>query len=245
VVRQSGHAVFTIDKHNESYLLPFPDVYAKSVLTGSPYPELQGTYKIFSTSGLTAEIIFGSKTRRLLSGGERNVFSASIYKTNDKSKKSFYELGGSWSDSWEVKDGSGKELYTYDLSDAKNKPVTMNLAPPEKQSPWESRRAWKDVAEPLRAGDFGKALSAKSKIETAQREMRKKEKAEGRTWESAFFRRVDDESKEGQLSQLLEIVGKDADSQSILGSDGIWRFDQERAKAWRSGQRSWPETPFG
>lgn len=245
MVRQSGHAVFTIDKYDESYLLPFPDVYAKSILTGSPYPELQGTYKIFSTSGMTAEITFGSKTRSLLSGGDRNHFSASIHKTADNAKKSFYNLEGSWSDAWKVNDGKGKELYKYDLSDSKNKPATMMLQPPEKQNPWESRRAWKDVAEPLRAGDFSKALNAKSKIETAQREMRKKEKAEGKQWESAFFRRVDDEKNEGRLGELLETLGKDEDSMNVLGSHGVWRFDATKAEAWREGRTSRPETPFG
>lgn len=219
------------------------------MLTGSPYPELNGTYKIFSTSGLTAEINFGSTTRNLLSGNQRNMFHASIYHTKDSSKTKLYELSGSWSDSWKVKDGKGKELYTYDLADAKNQPSPMILATPEKQSPWESRGAWRDVAEPLKTGDYQKALSAKSKLENAQREMRKREKAEGKRWETGFFYKVDVEANtsngSGKLAQLMEAVGNDEQIRRMLGTDGCWRFDQEKARNWREGQRSRPETPFG
>ena len=246
-MRQSGHATYKVDKHKESYILPFPDVYAKSVLTGSPYPELNGTYRIHSTSGLTAEINFGGKPKRLsLTGTDRNYFEASIYKTMDKTKKNLYESRGIWSDAWTVKDGKGKELYTYDLSDPKNQPAPMMMAPLDKQSPWESRRAWRDVAEPLQEGDFSKALNAKSKLENGQRDMRKREKAEGKKWDQAFFSKVDETQEKsaegGALSKLLETLDND-EVKNILGSDGCWRFDASKAEKWREGQRSRPEAP--
>lgn len=236
----------SVDKYKESYLLPFPDVYAKSVLTGSPYPELNGTYRIYSTSGLTAEVSFGGRSKRLsLTGGERNYFEASIYKTNDQGRRKAYQLSGIWSDKWSVKDGQGKEMYTYDLADHKNQPAPMMMAPLDKQSPWESRRAWRDVAEPLREGDFSKALNAKSKLENAQRDMRKREKAEGKKWDQAFFSKVDDSvgtSSEGVLSKLMKTLDND-EVKNILGSDGCWRYDAAKAKKWREGQRSRPEAP--
>ena len=247
VVRQSGHAVLTIDHHKESYIIPFPDVYVKSLLTGSPYPELDGKYRISSTSGLTAEINFGQKTKtKLFTGGERNWFEASIFKTNDKSKKHFFNLSGSWSDAWDVKDGEGKELFKFDLSAPENEPAPMMLAPLEKQNPWESRRAWKNVSEPLANGEFSIALSAKSTIENAQRDMRKGEKAEGKTWEQAFFTKVDEgneRSNGSALSKLTEILGKE-EVKNIMGSDGCWRFDAAKAKRWNEGQRSRPDAPY-
>ncbi len=217
------------------------------MLTGSPYPELNGSYRIHSTSGLTAEVTFGAKSKVLsLSGGERNYFEASIYKTNHQSRKKAYQLSGIWSDSWSVKDGQGKELYTYDLSDEKNQPAPMMMAALDKQSPWESRRAWRGVADPLREGDFGKALTAKSKLENAQRDMRKREKAEGKTWEQAFFSKIDrDDQKSSQggvLSKLMNALDG-AEVKNILGSDGCWRYDATKAKKWREGQRLRPEAP--
>ena len=214
-------------------------------MTGSPYPELDGTYRIYSTSGVTAELVFGGKRKMLsLSGGERNHFEASIYKTKDPKKTKFFDMGGVWSESWSVKDGKGKELYTYDLSDAKNQPAPLIMAPLDKQSPWESRRAWKGVADPLAEGNSSKALDAKSKLENAQRDMRKREKAEGKTWDQAFFSKVEDEARaEGSAhSTLLELLDN-SEVKSILGGDGGWRFDAAKAKKWREGQRSRPEGP--
>lgn len=247
VVRQSGHAVLTVDKYKESYLFPFPDVYAKNVITGSPYPELYGTYKLFSTSGFTAEITFGGKSKNPFSSGERNAFEACIFKTKDSLKKPVFKLNGVWSDKWTIADGKGKEIATYDLSDPKNKPAPMSL--PEKSNPWESRFAWKDVAEPLRQGDYSTALNAKSKLEQAQRDMRKQEKESGKKWESAFFRRVDEEQETSQestaLATLLSEAKGSVEVKDVLGSHGCWRFDAEKEKQWRAGKTSWPATPLG
>ena len=176
------------------------------------------------------------------------MFEASIYRANDQARKNVYELSGSWSESWEVRDGKGKGLYTYDLSDAENQPAPMHLAPLEKQSPWESRRAWNSTAESLKEGDFGKALGAKSKLENGQREMRKRERAEGKTFDLAFFSRTDDDKErlgeEDTLAKLMEAVDKN-EVKNILGGNGIWRFDAAKAKKWRAGQRSRPDTPMG
>lgn len=249
VVRQSGHAILTVDKHKESYLFPFPDVYAKNVLKGSPYPELYGTYSLFSTSGFTAEIHFGGKSKNPFSSSDRNEFEAIIYKSQDSSKNALFKLKGIWSDSWTISDATGEVLSKYSLSDPANQPVTMKLAPVDKQSPWESRRAWKDVAVPLSEGDFSTALNAKSKLEQAQRELRKKETAANQKWESAFFTLVDGEKESsGQskaLARLLTEMNGTVDRKDIMGSHGCWRFDPEKEKRWRAGQTSWPETPYG
>ncbi|ETN38673.1 uncharacterized protein HMPREF1541_06710 [Cyphellophora europaea CBS 101466] len=247
VVRQSGHAILTVDKYKESYLFPFPDVYAKSILTGSPYPELQGTYKLFSTSGCTAEITFGGKSMNPFSSSERNGFEASVYKTTDASKKSIFQLQGVWSSKWTIADGRGQKISTYDLSDPNNQPVAMRL--PDSPSPWESRRAWKDVAEPLRKGNFSVALDAKSQLEQAQRDLRKKEKASGKKWQSAFFKQVNEGEEASQESKALAMLLAEAkgsiDAKNVLGNNGCWRFDPAKEKKWRAGQTSWPATPFG
>jgi len=249
VVRQSGHALLTVDKHNETYLLPFPDIYAKSVLTGSPYPELSGTYRLASTSGLVADITFGGKSHNPFSSSGRNNFEASIYKSGESSRGRIYEISGVWSDKWTVKDGSGKKLYEYDLSDEKNKPVDMMMASLDKQNPWESRRAWQGVIKGLQEGDFQAALQAKSKLESAQREMRKREKAEGKKWEQAFFVQVSEEEKrqshDRALDHLIESLGRNIDVKNILSTEGCWSFDREKEKKWREGLRQRPESPTG
>lgn len=46
------------------------------------------------------------------------------------------------------------------------------------QDPWETRRAWKDVIVAIKQGNIQRIISEKSKLEEAQRAMRKKETLE-------------------------------------------------------------------
>jgi hypothetical protein len=67
---------------------------------------------------------------------------------------------------------------------------------------------------------------AKSKIENAQRELRKVEKAENREWERRFFKRVDETADE-EFQRLARMVGLTSLESDKTG--GVWRFDKERA----------------
>lgn len=86
---------------------------------------------------------------------------------------------------------------------------------------------------------------AKSKIENAQRELRKVEKNEGRQWERRFFKCLDlNESTDDdsvyqvgkKIWKLLGVSIPDASSGAaspIIDSDktgGVWRFDPESAR---------------
>jgi oxysterol-binding protein-related protein 9/10/11 len=252
VVRQSGHAILTIPaKDNtskpESYLLPFPDVYAKNVITGSPYPELHGVYHLFSTTGYTAELNFGaSKSKNPFSSAERNSFEATISKSVNSSDNTppTFKLTGIWSSKWTIASASDSTETTYDLNAAENAPLPLTLPALQDQSPWESRRAWGDVAEPLAQGDFSAALNAKSKLENAQRELRKKEKDSGRKWEAAFFSSIE-EGADAELARLLEQARGVISKEDVLGRHGVWRFDAARERAWREGRVNWPATPLG
>lgn len=59
-IKQTGHAVLHIDKYDEDYLIPFPDVKVKGFLSGTLYPELDGTYHIIS-SDFISEMKFSGK----------------------------------------------------------------------------------------------------------------------------------------------------------------------------------------
>ncbi|KAI5282155.1 Oxysterol binding protein [Ascosphaera acerosa] len=70
-------------------------------------------------------------------------------------------------------------------------PITpLAVAPLAEQDLWESRRAWHAVTAAIEAGNLDAASAAKSKIENAQRELRRREKAEGRHWRRCFFQKV-------------------------------------------------------
>lgn len=60
----------------------------------------------------------------------------------------------------------------------------------------------------------------KSKIENAQRELRKKEQSEGREWERRFFKRVETCPI---LETLSNSLGEKIESDK---TGGLWRFDQ-------------------
>ena len=64
----------------------------------------------------------------------------------------------------------------------------------------------------------------KGKIEVSQREMRKKEAAEGTQWQRTFFSRV---QSDPLYDKLAKVTGEKIDSDK---TNGIWRFDAEKAK---------------
>ena len=65
----------------------------------------------------------------------------------------------------------------------------------------------------------------KSKIENQQRELRKKEQAEGKEWPRKYFSKV---PHAGPLwDKLAAAVGEKIDSER---TGGIWRFDEEKAR---------------
>jgi len=251
LIRQSGHAVLTVDKYNETYLLPLPDVTARSILSGVPWPELNDTYKIVSSSGYTAEMRFVGKA---FWGGDRNCFEASIYHHADATEDTtapIFTVCGSWSSKFTIRDSNGKEIDVFDLSDPKNAPSPMSIKPVGEQHPWESQRAWGATFEAIRKADHGDVVKQKSKLENAQREMRKKEKTEGRTWETMFFTRrnnneddvddVDDEVVEKLMDQL-----DPSEAHRLRGTNGCWRFSPDKEQRWKAGNGS-PRaaSPFG
>ncbi|OAL35988.1 hypothetical protein AYO20_04649 [Fonsecaea nubica] len=243
MIRQSGHALFKVDKYNETYLLPLPDVCARSVLTGVPWPELNDTYRIISSSGYTAEMRFVGKK---MWGGQRNCFEASIYRTVDSQKKPIFTVSGSWSSKFSIYNSEGKEIDVFDLADPQNQPAPMVMKPLEEQSPWESRRAWGPTFEAIRRTDHHAVVTEKSKLENAQRHLRKLEQKQGKRWETMFFNRCDGASDEDDVVEDLFNQLDDVEADRLRGTNGCWRFDKEKEQRWRQGQGSWrPETPFG
>lgn len=244
LIRQAGHAVLTVDKYHETYLLPLPDVCARGVLSGVPWPELNDVYKILSSSGYTAEMRF---TGKKLWGGERNMFQASIYRTADSGKKPLFKISGSWSSRFTIFDASGEKMEVFDLSDTENEPVPASLVPLGEQSPWESRRAWGPTFDAIRKGDFTAVVNEKSKLENAQRHMRKRELMEGRRWDSMFFSRCTEVGgEEDDVVQRLLGELDFAEAVRLRGTNGCWRFDKAKEERWKNGQGSWrPGSPMG
>lgn len=229
-IQQIGHAVLHVDAFDEDYLVPLPSVKVKGILTGGPYPELNGSYSIVSSSGCVAEVDF-SGTKMLGLGGEKNHVHAAVYGAGDQQKsKPLYSVEGNWAQSFNFMDADGKTMETYDIASAPS--AECRTAPLDEQDPWESRKAWEGVIDAIHAGDMQAVSDNKSSLENAQRALRKESDTSEEAWKPLFFRKDD---RDPVAEDLLKVVGKRLD---VDATCGIWRFDVETAtsldRPWRA-----------
>lgn len=227
-VQQIGHAILHLDHFKEDYLIPLPDVKVKGILTGSPYPELVGSHAIVCSSGYTAQVDFSGCTLLGFSG-EKNHFDAKIYAPDDAEHQSpIWEITGTWSHHFEIKDSSGQVVDSYDVESAQ--PTEFWTAAEAEQDPWESRKAWSGVIKSIHAGDMQGVADAKSELEKAQRELRKHADTSKEAWKALFFKK---ESSHPVAEQLLSQVGRSLEAESTCG---VWRFN---ASVLSNLQRPW------
>ncbi|KAK0712470.1 hypothetical protein B0T26DRAFT_714411 [Lasiosphaeria miniovina] len=218
-IRQVGHAVLHIDRYDEDYLVPLPDVKVRGFLSGCMYPEITGTYTIAASSGFVAEVRFSGEG---LIRGKRNAFEARVFRKDDAAKRSIYEVSGIWSDGWTAKDArTGEVMEKYVVDAPENATAPMSVDPVDAQDPWESRRAWGGVLSGMAAGDMRTVLAEKTRIEQAQRQMRACEAATGHVWRPLLFRSLapEDHAVFHTLSEGIPVQ---------LNSDktnGVWRIE--------------------
>ena len=247
-IKQVGHSLLTLyppgSNEPETYLITLPNLHVENLIYGAPFIELGKHTHVISSSGYIAKIDYAGKG---WIGGKKNSFSASLWKEGEGSEKnSLYSLDGQWSDTFTIKEGRGgkrsEELES--VSGKSTKLSKLVLAPLEQQDPMESRRAWANVARSIERGDMDATSAYKSRIENAQRALRRKEQDESRTWQRVFFSQPDDDTgsvrsadlREKQFSQLAKALtsGQPITSQwEGVGperTNGIWRYDDARAK---------------
>ncbi|KAI1630211.1 hypothetical protein EDD37DRAFT_559176, partial [Exophiala viscosa] len=198
-IKQIGHAIVHLSRHNESFLIPLPDVKVKSIITGSPYPELEGTYYIPSTNGYMSTIVFGSKGL-FSSSSKKHSFEAKVYREGEEGSP-LYTVTGNWDGVFVTHDvRTDTEIDRFDVETAKTTPLVTD--PLDEQDPWESRRAWHDVRQALQRGDMQGAADAKSKLENGQRDLHKND-PDGKSWERLFYATVPhDEVAEGLAKKI-------------------------------------------
>jgi len=235
-VKQIGHALLTLTPPNsttkETYLITIPALHIESLILGTPFVELNNYTYIASSTGYIAKVDYSGKG---WISGKRNTFTASFWKEGQGSDKHpLYTAEGQWNDSFVIKQGEGKKAKQVDAYDAKQmKKTPLIVAPVDQQDPFESRRAWSHVATSIEKGDMDATSHYKSRIENAQRELRKHEKDEGREWQRVFFRQVNPNSPEEatfqRLTKMISGVGG-WEGPAPEKTNGIWRFDAEKAK---------------
>ena len=219
-VKQTGHAMLHIDKYDEDYLIPMLDFRIKGLLSGRLYPELNGTYYIISSTGFVSEISFSGQG---FFSGIKNSFEAKIYHRCDDTKSPIYIATGQWSGKFTIRDpNSATDIETYVPGSIP--PAPLHISDLADQDPWETRNAWKEVLTALDEGDVYQIVNEKSKLEEAQRAMRRKEVAQGIEWEPKFF---SSEKEDPLFDKLASATGWQLHSER---TKGVWKFDTEKAK---------------
>lgn len=221
----------------DTYLITLPSLHIEGLIFGSPFVELDGNSLITSSTGFTAKIDYSGKGWL---SGKKNSFTASLYPTGQE-KFALYNVSGQWTKRFDVHSGPAKHNTKENLVDtwdhAEHRTSPLNVAPIEQQHPLESRRAWSKVAAGIAKGDMESVGKEKGKIEHAQREMRNREKAEGRAWERRYFS-ARDTAKVGPdpvLAELGSVVGL-PESGDAERTGGLWRFDQAKADKVKNEQ---------
>lgn len=233
-IKQIGHAILTVPTPSgdkETFLISLPSLHVENLFLGAPFVELNAASYITSSSGFTAKIDYAGKGWL---SGKKNSFVATLYPTG-REKDVLYSASGQWTKQFEIHAGPAKHasssnlLESFDAAGTKTTPLTV--APIEAQHPLESRRAWQKVAEAIQKGDMDTVGREKSKIENAQRELRARERAEGRMWQRRYF------SIRTDPDPVLSSYGKHVGVPEHGDGDktgGVWRYDQLKADKLKS-----------
>ena len=197
--------------------------------------ELNKATYISSSSGYVAKIDYSGKGWL---SGKKNSFNATLYHENNE-KETLYTIEGQWSEGFAIKEGSKKHGGTIETFNHKSTPTTkLQVAPVEQQDPLEANKAWKLVKEGILAGNMDTVHIEKSKIENSQREMRKREQAEGREWERRYFNKVPSDSL---FEKLARPVGEKIEAEK---TGGIWRFKREMINGGQAQAQTQAQAPM-
>ena len=218
-INQWGHAILHLGQHNESYFITLCNMHIMGILSGNPYPELGGETKIYSSTGFTSHVEYAGKG---WISGKKHRLTASMYRSGAPNDL-LYSTAGQWSEDLVFEDVKNGGLV--DSSHVQKAPrIPLVIAEIADQDPWESRKAWSDVAKAIKDGDMRGTGHTKSVIENGQRKMRVDERNEGRVWQQSFF----SNAKPDEFVKMIE-EQEDLD----LGQEktlGVWRFDEQKAQ---------------
>lgn len=245
-VRQFGHALLEFRNLNENYLITLPPLHIEGMLAFAPFVELEQKSFIQSSAGYYAVIEYSGKG---YFSGKKNSFKCRIFNNLQDSKRkesALYTISGQWSDKSTIAKGystpTSKDKLFFNAAECKPQPLIVK--PIESQHPLESRKAWLDVAEAIKSGDYDRIHSTKSELENRQRELRKSEEEKNEKWARRWFDEIDYSvdskfspendiflklSKMANLSIKNVASGVDADSSKNNDTEKMshWRFVPE------------------
>ncbi|KAJ3862425.1 MAG: hypothetical protein NXY57DRAFT_999089 [Lentinula lateritia] len=164
------------------YVITMPNMYARGILFGKMVLELGDTCIAKNEkNGIYCDLEF--KTKGFFSGTYNAIAGRIRHKNNDVG-----ELSGRWSHVMDYKNTkTGAKRVIFDAV-KDGQAVSPKWVPPEdQQEPNESRRLWTQLTQAIIAKDMEAATDAKSAVEDAQRESRKKLDESGKAHVPRFF----------------------------------------------------------
>jgi hypothetical protein len=198
---------------DEWYVVTLPALHVEGIITGSPYVELDRCSHMASSTGYVARVDYSG--RGWLSG-KKNTFRATLARA-DAPKKALYTAEGQWTGAFSIVDAAGQAAAGHDP--AKTRAGAPAVRDVDAQGELESRRAWRAVAEAIRAGDMERTQREKSAIENRQREMRRREHDEGREWARRYFARA---ARDEAWERAAAALGGDEAAPDKAGGVWVW-----------------------
>jgi len=184
------------------------------LIYGSPSIELSKSSYIQASSGFTAKVDYSG---RGWLGGKKTSFTATVYREG-RPKDVLYSIEGQWANAFTITDAkTQRKLETFDGN--KHAITPFKIAPPEKQDPLESRRAWHGVTSAIVNGNMDLVSVEKAKIEHRQREMRKRERADGKEWKTRYFEKVAGDALVDTLGSKIQY------NSEVDKTGGMWRLN--------------------
>ncbi|KAI7865840.1 hypothetical protein BDF14DRAFT_1729488 [Spinellus fusiger] len=218
-IEQVGRAVLHVKDKNEQFLIDFPDLMIRGVLTGAAFIELSGVCTIMSTSGAKAVIEFVPKP--WFSGDYHHIKGTISHQGKD-----WYSLSGRWSHQsfhTPLQPVQGEKTLLFDAEAA---PMADRCTPPyEEQLEIDSHRLWGKVSDALKVKDFQAANVEKTKIEEWQRKVRKERESSSTAWEPSLFTFIHDKQTHSSYVQNTVQLKSSMVGKPYL-DDGAWVYNK-------------------
>lgn len=200
-VNQLGQLRVHLEKYNETYYITLPNISLEGLWFMAPYIELYGSTYIVSNTNYITKIDYSG---RGYFRGTKNSFKATIFEKNEDPD---YIVEGVWTGESKLTIPSLKStIFFLSIPSLEATPITVK--PESEMGDWESRNVWKEVSAALASGNYDIVSSKKSTIEQSQRDMRKKEEAEGAVWARRYFKweEHDSDARNALAQAVLEVI---------------------------------------
>ncbi|KAK6080847.1 oxysterol-binding protein [Seiridium cupressi] len=222
-IERRGFGTFRIDRYDEDHVFTMPKVHVEGIMTFQVAPELSGTSYIHSSSGYTTKIEYLSKG---WVRGASHSFKATLFRDGAE-KSPLYIAVGQWDGVYTVTNSKGTLVDTVDLDSLRRTP--LQIKPVEKQHPLETGRAWQHVIDAINNNDIFAIGHEKSKIENAQRALRREEAREGRQWVRRYFTSVEEHP-------TVERLALRSKHEPCHDYRVYWKFDESKHNAIKENQ---------